>query len=123
MIAIDTSSLQRLFAGEAAHDVAAARAALLTGDAALPPVVVTEVLCQPKIDRRAIDDLLAIRMLELLPGYWERAGRLRARLLAEGYKANLGDTLIAQSCIDHDVPLITHDRDFRRFVKVGLKLL
>jgi predicted nucleic acid-binding protein len=35
----------------------------------------------------------------------------------------LGDALIAQSCIDHDVPLITRDTDFRHFAKhCGLKL-
>jgi predicted nucleic acid-binding protein len=33
------------------------------------------------------------------------------------------DTLIAQTCIDHDVPLITRDQDFRHFVSAGLTLL
>jgi predicted nucleic acid-binding protein len=31
--------------------------------------------------------------------------------------------LIAQSCLDHDIPLITYDHDFRHFVRVGLKLV
>jgi predicted nucleic acid-binding protein len=35
--------------------------------------------------------------------------------LAKGLKARLADTLIAQSCLDHGVPLITHDTDFRHF--------
>ena len=30
-------------------------------------------------------------------------------------KARLGDALIAQSCIDQSIPLITRDRDFRAF--------
>jgi predicted nucleic acid-binding protein len=39
-------------------------------------------------------------------------------------KAKLADTLIAQLCIDHEVPLITRDRDFSHFQKFcGLKLL
>jgi hypothetical protein len=31
-------------------------------------------------------------------------------------------TLIAQSCIDHDVPLITADTDFRHYAPLGLRL-
>jgi len=31
----------------------------------------------------------------------------------------LADTLIAQSCIDHDVRLVTRDDDFRHFVRLG----
>lgn len=123
MIAIDTSSLQRLLAGETGDDCDQARTALDSGEAALPPVVLTEVLCQPGIDARVIADLESIPLLEIAPGYWQRAGLLRARLLAGGFKANVADTLIAQACIDQIVPLITHDRDFRHFVKAGLKLL
>ena len=34
------------------------------------------------------------------------------------------DTLIAQSCLDHGVPLVTRDRDFLSFQKVaGLRVL
>jgi predicted nucleic acid-binding protein len=34
------------------------------------------------------------------------------------------DTLIAQSCLDHDVPLITRDADFRPFERLArLKLV
>jgi predicted nucleic acid-binding protein len=36
----------------------------------------------------------------------------------------MGDVLVAQSCLDHKVPLITRDRDFRHFARLaGLKLL
>jgi hypothetical protein len=45
-------------------------------------------------------------------------------LLSQGFKARLGDTLIAQSCLDHDTPLLTRDIDFRHFARLaGLKLL
>jgi predicted nucleic acid-binding protein len=30
-------------------------------------------------------------------------------------QARLGDALIAQSCLDHAVALLTRDRDFRAF--------
>jgi predicted nucleic acid-binding protein len=44
-------------------------------------------------------------------------------LLGKGLKARLGDALVAQACIDHNIPLIARDGDFRHFVKhCGLKL-
>lgn len=62
-------------------------------------------------------------MLEIDGGYWERVGLLRARVVAKGRRARLADALIAQSCIDHDVPLITNDADFRHFAAVaGLRI-
>jgi hypothetical protein len=39
-------------------------------------------------------------------------------LLAQGRTARLADALIAQSCLDHDVPLITRDAEFRHFARV-----
>ena len=58
-------------------------------------------------------------MLEISPGYWVRAGKLRTMLRKRGYGSKLVDTLIAQCCIDHDVPLLTRDRDFRPFSRFG----
>ena len=45
-------------------------------------------------------------------------------MLAKKRKARLGDALIAQSCIDGGVPLITRDRDFQAFADTaGLNLI
>jgi predicted nucleic acid-binding protein len=56
-------------------------------------------------------------------GYWIRAAEARSKLLAHRLRARLPDALIAQSCLDHDLPLITRDRDFRHFVEhCGLRL-
>lgn len=123
MIGVDTSTIRRYLDSEEGPDVHRLRESIQRQSACVPPVVITECLSSPKLEQAFVRDILALPVLELRMGYWERAGRLRARLLAEGFKANLADTLIAQSCIDHDVPLITHDRDFRHFVKAGLKLL
>jgi hypothetical protein len=51
--------------------------------------------------------------LEPLPDYSQRAGLLRAKLLTRKHRARLADALIAQSCIDHGVRLVTRDADFR----------
>ena len=45
-------------------------------------------------------------------------------VLAKRLRARLADTLIAQACVDHRVPLITRDVDFRHFAKhAALKVL
>ena len=67
------------------------------------------------------DVALVLGQLPLLPvldGYWERAGALRARVIATGREAPLADALIAQSCLDNGVGLVTRDADFRHFEMV-----
>ena len=123
MIAVDSSSLVDYITGGTGPDLEALEMALSAGTVCLPPVVLTEVLSKAT---RAGDAAVFLRSLPLLPltdGYWERAGQLRASLIGAGKKAPLPDTLIAQSCIDHDVPLITRDVDFKNYVRFGLKLV
>jgi predicted nucleic acid-binding protein len=77
----------------------------------------------PEADRKVAALLEGLRMLPLRDRYWERAGALRRTLRAHGRRARLGDALISQSCLDHDVPLITRDRDFRAYAEFcGLRL-
>jgi predicted nucleic acid-binding protein len=115
MIALDSSSIIAFLSGEHGVDVAVVESALKLHQGILPPVVVTELLSDPAL-RAGIKLLLrAVPWLEIRDGYWERAGDLRRRLLRVGLKARLADTLIAQSCIDHSVALVTRDKDFRHF--------
>ncbi len=79
------------------------------------PVVLTEVLSGPKLPSELSQSLSDLPLLEVKLGYWQRAGILRAKVLAKRRKARLGDALIAQSCIDHGIALLTRDRDFRAF--------
>jgi predicted nucleic acid-binding protein len=123
MIALDTSSMIAFLAGEQGADVEAVESALALRRGVFPPVVVTELLSDPAIGREVASFVGSIPRLEVLDGYWERAGELRARLLRRGLKARLADTLIAQSCLDHEVALITRDGDFRSFARhAGLHL-
>lgn len=86
--------------------------------------MLTELLSDPELPRRVAGLLDELPVLEIENGYWRRAGLLRGRVLAARHKARLADTLIAQSCLDHDVPLITRGADFRNFAKrSGLRLL
>lgn len=90
----------------------------------LPPVVVTELYGARKTDS-PLWKIFAeeTALLEIETGYWERAGEIRRKILQQGLKAKLGDALIAQSCIDHDIPLLTRNADFRHYAEhAGLKL-
>ena len=119
MIALDTSALIAHLEGRKTVIAAAAALVLAERQACLPPVVVSEFLSDPTLPPNVAALIVALPSLPVTDGYWERVGRLRARLLAKGLKARLADTLIAQSCLDHDVSLVTADRDFRHFVAVG----
>ena len=119
MIAVDTSSLVAYLRGDGGPDVELVERALRDRQVALPPVVLTEALSLPRLPADVAEALVAIPALAVLDGYWSRAGLLRARVLARRLRGRLADALIAQSCLDHDVPLVTRDRDFRRFARHG----
>ena len=123
MIAIDTSAFARYLDGIEDRATVGVIGALKAKSAAFPPIVVTELLSNPQLPPAARTDVIALQRLEIIDGYWQRAGDLRARLRVEGVKAKLADCLIAQSCIDNDAPLITYDRDFRHFEPAGLRLI
>lgn len=123
MIAANSSALSAFLKGEIGRDVELIVAALQNGNLRFPPVVVTEVLSDP-VAGAVLEDLLPrIELLEIDEGYWQRAGLMRRQIKRKGLKAKTADALIAQSCIDHDVALITRDVDFRHFENhCGLKL-
>jgi predicted nucleic acid-binding protein len=123
MIATDTSALVDYLKGETGADLELLDAAILNGQLRLPPVVITEILSDETSSKTLSELLPDILTLELTDGYWERAGVMRCLLHKKGLKAAVADTLVAQSCIDHDVTLIARDSDFRHFAKhCGLKL-
>jgi predicted nucleic acid-binding protein len=123
LIAADTSSLINFLVGAATPDRPLVRRALSNLELCLPPPVKTELLSGTR-RLLGLDELLhGAPMMALTEGYWDRAGDNRRLLLGKGLRANLADTLIAQCCIDADVPLIARDTDFRHFAEwCGLKL-
>ena len=123
MIAIDTSVIVSCFEDENSAAIEKFKVALLSREARIPPLVIAEILSNPKLDVRLRREFEEVATLPIKDGYWHRAGLLRAKVIAKGFKAHLGDALIAQSCIDHKVPLLTTDTDFRHYAKAGgLKL-
>lgn len=119
MIAVDTSTWIAFLAGSAGDDVGLLDRALGDQQVALPPAVLTEMLSAPDLPGEVAELLASLPLLDVREGFWERAAALRRRVLARGRKARLGDALIAQSCLDHGVLLLTRDRDFRRFAEAA----
>lgn len=124
MIAADTSTWIAFFSGADGEDVERLDDALQDRLVMMPPPVLTELLSDPAVSADLEATLREVPLLDTAEGYWARAGRLRATVLARRRKARLGDALIAQSCLDHRLPLITRDRDFRAFAAAaGLDLV
>jgi predicted nucleic acid-binding protein len=115
MIAADTSTWIAFLKGSAGDDVQLLDQALANRQLLMVPVVLTELLSDPNLPVPVAKTLAQVPSIEVQEGFWERAGRLRAKVTAKQRKARLGDVLIAQLCIDRGVPLVTRDRDFTAF--------
>ena len=124
MIAADTSTWVAFLEGGAGADTELLDRALADRQVLMVPVVLAELLSDPKLPSDIARTLSEVPLVEIETDYWQRAGRLRAKVLAKRRKARLGDALIAQSCIDRSISLLTRDRDFRAFAEsAGLALV
>ena len=124
MIAADTSTWVAFLEGGAGKDAQLLDKALEDRQVLMVPVVLTELLSDPKLPSEVAETLAEVPLIEIGAGHWQRAGVLRSKVLAKRRKARLGDALIAQSCIDRGIPLLTQDGDFRAFASAaGLDLV
>ena len=124
MIAADTSTWIAFFEGDGGDDVQLLDKALGDRQVLMVPVVLTELLSDSQISANVAESLKELPMLEIESGFWTRAGELRSKVLARGRRVRLGDALIAQSCADHGIPLLTRDHDFQAFAETaGLSLV
>jgi hypothetical protein len=123
MIAADTSTWVAYFEGSGGEDVRALDRGLQDRQVLMVPIVLTELLSDPELASDVAKTLCEVPLIETEPGYWQRAGMLRAKVLRKRRRARLGDALIAQTCIDTGITLLTRDRDFRAFAEsAGLAL-
>ena len=119
MIAADTSTWIAFLQGDAGTDVEMLDQSLQNRQVLMAPPVLTELLSDPELTPEVSNILSDLPLLEIQPGFWNRAGALRASVLAKRRKARLGDSLIAQSCVDAGIPLFTRDPDFRAFAEAA----
>jgi predicted nucleic acid-binding protein len=124
VIAAGTSTWVAFLEGAPGEDVEILDKALSDRQVLMVPAVLTELLSDPEIGEQVAETLAQLPTIEIAEGYWRRAGELRAKVLGSRRKARLGDALIAQSCVDRGVGLITRDADFRNFIETaGLDLV
>ncbi len=123
MIAADTSAMIGYLKDDPDPRIERLHSALANQLLWLPPPVVTE-LRAGRVQPASLDRLLKdAPVLPLEEGFWDRAGAIRRTLLLKGVRARTLDALIAQCCIDANVPLLTLDSDFRHFAAYcGLEL-
>ena len=91
MIAADTSTWIAFLQGDGGEDAELLDKALEDRQVLMAPAVLTELLSDPKLPPSVAATLSEIPVIEITPGYWERAGALRAKVLAKGLKARLGE--------------------------------
>jgi len=115
VIAADTSTWIAFLQGDGGDDAELLDQALEDKQVLMAPAVLTELLSDPELPTAVAISLSEVPLMEVTSGYWERAGALLAKVLSQRRKARLGDALIAQSCLDRGIPLLTRDRDFRAF--------
>lgn len=124
MIAVDTSTWIAFLEGASSVNTDLPDSALQDRQVVMVPPVPTEVLSDPGLRPEIARLLTEIPLVEIEPGFWRRAGKLRAVVLGRHRKARLGDALIAQLCLERGMPLFTRDKNFRAFVEAaGLKLV
>jgi predicted nucleic acid-binding protein len=119
MIAVDTSSFIAYLQGDVAKDVEWIEEALSSHALVFPPVVYSELLSDASLPKKLVQNIQRIPLLNISSDFWHKASILRSQILTNKLKARLADTLIAQSCIENEVPLITRDNDFRHYVAYG----
>lgn len=123
MIASDTSAWIEYFAGERSRTAQLLEGSLRDGNQVMLPPVLFELLSGPGISASVAELIRQLPRLGLTPGFWERAAEIRRVLLDAKLKARAMDCLVAQVCIDHNVPLMVADKDFRHFVRFGLQIV
>lgn len=124
MIAVDTSTWIAFLEGASSVNTDLPDSALQDRQVVMVPPVLTEVLSDPGLRPEIARLLTEIPLVEIEPGFWRRAGKLRAVVLGRHRKARLGDALIVQLCLERGMPVLTRDKNFRAFVEAaGLKLV
>lgn len=117
MITADTSTIIAYLRGDSGSDVEILLEAFRNKQLLMLPIVLTELLSDSGISPNVSKSLNDLPRVELTDGFWERAATLRAKILDKGLKCRLADALIAQLCKDHELAIITRDKDFRHFEK------
>lgn len=119
----DTSIWVDHFLGKSGADLEHFKNALHEGRIVMAPVVLAELLSSKKMPSIVESLLLEVPFATPGPNFWKKAGLLRRLLAKQGINASLADCLIAQSCLEKNLPLLTRDKTIKKFAhKIELLL-
>jgi predicted nucleic acid-binding protein len=120
----DTSVWIDHFLGKSGEDLDLFRAALIEGRVVMAPAVLAELLSSTEMTADVERALSEMPFAAPGPGFWKETGSLRRLFAKQGVNAALADCLVAHSCLEHDLPLLTRDKGIRKFgAKVGLRFV
>ena len=89
--------------GSGGDDAEALDRALKDRQALMIPVVLTELLSDPKLPSGVAKTLSGVPLIDIGPGYSRRAAALRAKVLAKRREARLGETLTEVSSSSREI--------------------
>jgi hypothetical protein len=87
VIAADTSTWVAFLEGDAGEDVRLLDSALEARQVVMVPVVLTDLLSDPKLPSSVAETLSEVLSIDISSGYWQRAGGLQAKVLAKRVSA------------------------------------
>ena len=120
----DTSIWIDYFLGKPGEDLDLFRAGLNEGRVVMAPAVLSELLSSTEMTADVEKALSEMPFAAPAPDFWKKTGNLRRLLAKQGTNATLADCLVVQSCLEHDLPLLTRDKGIKKFgAKAGLTLI
>ncbi len=120
----DTSIWIEHFLGKPGDDLELFRIALNEGRVVMAPVVLSELLSSTEMTSDIEKVLSEMPFASPTSIFWRGAGKLRGQLAKHGMNASLADCLVMQSCLEHDLPLLTRDKGIKKFSnKAKLRLI
>lgn len=127
MYLVDTSVWIPLLRGQSDQKGQFLESLLEEGEASLCEVVYAEI-CFGAGNKRQFEKYAGyfgnLPFLALPENWHRRAAEIGYSLRIKGHKPFLGDLLIALIALEHKVPLVTHDKDFRPYREFfGLELV
>ena len=125
VVSADTSILSDYFEGKDSIAIAFLEQKITNRQFVLIWPTIMELFSNPAPLKDAIKDFItSLPCIDFDEETWMRAAKNRAFLRAKKLKAHFAYALIAQSCIDAGIPLLTRDADVKHFeVHCGLKLV
>src|SRR5205807_626947 len=82
LIAADTSTWIAFLEGSSGDDVRLLDRVLEDRQVVMVPALLTELLSDPKVPSKVSGTISEVPLIEISSGYWQRAGALRAKVLA-----------------------------------------